>query len=62
MKKGPKGFHIDCAHCRKEFESLGLRCCTTECERAHREREENLALLWQIFSGTGFPNQFFNDS
>src|SRR3974390_472472 len=20
-----------------------------------------LALLWQIFSGTGFPNQFFND-
>jgi hypothetical protein len=22
----------------------------------------NLALLWQIFSGTGFPNQFFNDS
>src|SRR5208283_4526159 len=21
-----------------------------------------LALLWQIFSGTGFPNQFFNDS
>ena len=22
----------------------------------------NLTLLWQIFSGTGFPNQFFNDS
>src|SRR3974377_862449 len=22
----------------------------------------DLALLWQIFSGTGFPNQFFNDS
>jgi hypothetical protein len=21
-----------------------------------------LALLWQIFSGTGFPNQFFSDS
>src|SRR5712671_4712051 len=21
-----------------------------------------LALLWQILSGTGFPNQFFNDS
>jgi bifunctional non-homologous end joining protein LigD len=21
-----------------------------------------LALLWQIFSGTGFPNQFFDDS
>ena len=47
MKKGPKGFHIDCAHCRKEFESLGLRCCTTECERAHREREENLVVMAQ---------------
>jgi hypothetical protein len=21
-----------------------------------------LALLWQILSGTGFPNQFFDDS
>ena len=24
MKKGANGFHINCAHCRKEFESLGL--------------------------------------
>jgi hypothetical protein len=24
--------------------------------------EAGLALLWQILSGTGFPNQFFNDS
>ena len=23
---------------------------------------DGLALLWQILSGTGFPNQFFNDS
>ena len=23
---------------------------------------DGLALLWQIFSGTGFPNQFFDDS
>jgi hypothetical protein len=23
---------------------------------------ERLALLWQIFSGSGFPNQFFCDS
>src|SRR6202020_1499800 len=29
----------------------------------HIDTAENcLALLWQIFSGTGFPNQFFNDS
>ena len=47
MKRGSKGFYIDCAHCRKEFESLGLRCCTTECERAHREREENLVIMAQ---------------
>ncbi len=26
------------------------------------EKQYGLALLWQIFSGTGFPNQFFNDS
>src|SRR5262252_4903691 len=31
---------------------------TTE---AHLELSQ-LALLWQIFSGTGFPNQFFSDS
>src|ERR1700726_2063696 len=28
----------------------------------HRYWLPGLALLWQIFSGTGFPNQFFNDS
>ena len=27
-----------------------------------RQRAHNLALLWQILSGTGFPNQFFNNS
>src|SRR3984893_14170047 len=27
-----------------------------------KDQEMELALLWQIFSGTGFPNQFFNDS
>src|SRR3974390_2511813 len=30
--------------------------------RSRRYCPEGLALLWQIFSGTGFPNQFFNDS
>ena len=47
MKRGSKGFYIACAHCRKEFESLGLRCCSAECERAHREREENLVIMAQ---------------
>src|SRR5262249_29062958 len=27
-----------------------------------RNRRDGLALLWQILSGTGFPNQFFCDS
>jgi hypothetical protein len=43
MKRGPKG--IDCVNCRKEFESLGLRCCSIECERSYRERQNNLAVL-----------------
>ena len=51
MKSGSRGFYIDCAHCRKEFESLGLRCCSAECERAHREREENLVIMAQAGIG-----------
>ena len=45
MKKGPKSFCIDCAYCRKEFEGLGLRCCSAECERAFKERQDNLVVM-----------------
>jgi hypothetical protein len=45
MRAGSKGCYIDCANCRKEFESLGLRCCSTECDQGHRERESNLAVM-----------------
>ena len=45
MRPGPDGFLIACAHCRKEFNSRGLRCCSTECERAHFERQDNLMVL-----------------
>jgi ribosomal protein L24E len=45
MKKSANGFHINCAHCRKEFESLGMRCCSTDCERAYVERKSNLAVM-----------------
>jgi hypothetical protein len=48
MKRGSKGFCIDCAECHKEFESLGLRCCSTECERRHRERRDNLAFMAEV--------------
>ena len=33
-----------------------------EPEALERERQRRLALLWQNFSGPGFPNQFFHDS
>jgi hypothetical protein len=27
MRRTPKGYTIECAHCGPEFESKGLRCC-----------------------------------
>jgi hypothetical protein len=45
MQPGRHGFHIRCASCHKEFESLGLRCCTADCERRYRERQDNLAVM-----------------
>jgi hypothetical protein len=32
MRPTKNGFIIDCAGCAKEFESSGLRCCSTRCE------------------------------
>ena len=45
LQKTADGFKIACAHCRKDFESKGLRCCSVECGRAYRGREENLAVM-----------------
>jgi hypothetical protein len=45
MKRGSSGFYIDCAHCRMEFESLGLQCSSIECERSLRERQDNLTVM-----------------
>jgi hypothetical protein len=45
MRPGREGFYIACAHCRKEFESKGLRCCSTDCERGLKERRDNLAVM-----------------
>lgn len=44
-RQGSKGVVIDCAACAKPFDSTGLRCCSTTCERRYREREENLKLI-----------------
>ena len=48
MKATRQGFMINCAHCRKEFESLGLRCCSTGCERSYSERDANLAVMAEV--------------
>jgi predicted nucleic acid-binding Zn ribbon protein len=45
MKRTTSGFLIACAHWRKEFDSKGPRCCSPECERAYRERQDNLAVM-----------------
>jgi hypothetical protein len=39
------GFKIKCAGCDREFESLGLKHCSTECIRRDRERQENRKVL-----------------
>jgi hypothetical protein len=48
MRKGSKGFYIDCAHCHKEFDSKGLRCCSPDCERRYRDRKDNLAVMAEV--------------
>lgn len=48
MAKGAHGFKINCALCRLAFDSQGLRCCSTECERGYRERQSNMAVLAEI--------------
>jgi hypothetical protein len=40
MPIGPTGFFIDCASCRKRFDSRGLRCCSIECERKLSRKQE----------------------
>jgi hypothetical protein len=35
--KGREGFLIPCANCGEIFDSKGVRCCSSECERALRD-------------------------
>jgi hypothetical protein len=48
MTKGTHGFKINCAHCRKEFDSKGLSVVPPKCERGYREREQNRATLAEV--------------
>jgi hypothetical protein len=41
---------VACAYCRKDFDSSGLRCCSTDCERRYSERESNLATMAEVGS------------
>jgi hypothetical protein len=45
MRRTVHGYMIVCAGCQHEFESKGLRCCSIECERRYRERQDNLAIM-----------------
>jgi hypothetical protein len=38
LPKGSTGFLIDCAHCRKRFDSPGWRCCSAACAREYRRK------------------------
>jgi hypothetical protein len=40
LPKGPTGFNINCKFCQTRFDSRGLRCCSTECERKFRQKQE----------------------
>jgi hypothetical protein len=42
------GCLIECRGCRRQFVSRGLRCCSTECERKHRERQEIEAIMAEV--------------
>jgi hypothetical protein len=42
------GCLIRCLGCQREFVSRGLRCCSTECDRAHRERLEIEATVAEV--------------
>jgi len=42
------GFLVECKGCGKEFDSKGVRCCSTECERTYRQRQEAEALMAEV--------------
>jgi ribosomal protein L24E len=48
MRMRRHGFYIACLQCRREFESTGLRCCSTECERAYNGRAAAAATMAEV--------------
>ncbi len=56
---GPAAFAAHAYACSRRIVEIGAARIPFVVEAWARA---TLALLWQIFSGTGFPNQFFSDS
>jgi hypothetical protein len=55
MRPRGDGFLIPCAHCKREFVSKGLRCCSTECERKLRARKDIAeTLTGHAVEGSGY--------
>jgi hypothetical protein len=49
------GFLVECRHCKKQFVSRGLRCCSPECERQVKEDKKTVALLAEVqMESTGY--------
>ena len=48
MRSGRHGFLTICAGCGREFDSCGLRFCSTDCERQHRRRNETATLMQSV--------------
>ncbi|MPZ40385.1 MAG: hypothetical protein GEU95_20490 [Rhizobiales bacterium] len=42
---GKHGSLINCKGCGRQFDSKGLRCCSRDCEREHRDRRDNAKLM-----------------
>jgi hypothetical protein len=42
------GFRIDCRQGKKPFASTGLRCCSRDCERALKDRDEVMRVAAEI--------------
>jgi hypothetical protein len=47
-RRGAHGFVIECLGGRKEFDSKGLRCCSSECERAYRSSKDAVATMAEV--------------
>lgn len=54
-RRGPNGFVIECFGCGKNFDSRGLRCCSSECERQYLKHCENEQLMAEV--GMERPNK-----